>query len=265
MKKLSTQGTFQEIALNLIDRPDQIVRMEISEDEVSELADSIRELGLLQPILVHPRGDRFEVIAGDRRFQAHQMLGLDKVMCSVKDIPEAEIIWLRAVENIQRKDLTPLEEGCIYVGLCSEKGFTVAQIAKKMGKSPGVIQRRMDILDMPESLQKALHGKTLSISVAEELWKCPDAARREYFTELAIEHGITMAVARLWVSDFRKSLRSNPEVANDGGGMVAPYVDAPIYRACDVCKGPVDYRQVVNFQVCPDCGHSIREAMSEKG
>ena len=260
-----TAKVFREIALNLIDRPDQTVRLEISEVEINELADSIRELGLLQPILVHPRGDRFEIIAGDRRFLAHEKLGLERIMSCVKDIPEEEIVWLRAVENIQRKDLTPFEEGHIYVGLFEEKGFSIEAIAKKMGKSAGVIERRMDILKMPESLQRALHEGKLKASTAEELWKCPDEAKREYFIELAIEHGITMAIARLWVSDYRKSLRTNPDGQVEGGGMVAPYEETPIYRACDICKGPVEYKNLVQFMVCPECGKGIREVTNTKG
>lgn len=259
MAKLSAQETFQEIALNLIDRPDQGVRMEISEVEINELAESIRELGLLQPILVHPKGDRYEVIAGDRRYLAHEKLGLETVMCIVKDIPEDEIIWLRAVENLQRKDLTPLEEGCIYVELFNVKGFTVAQIARKMGKSGGVVQRRMDILSMPNSIQKALHDGKINLGVAEELWKCPETAKQDYFLELAIEHGVTVMIVRNWVYDYKKSLRGNPDDVIVGGGGGAPFQEQPIYRACDICKGPVDYKDIIDLRLCPDCALGIRE------
>jgi len=262
-KKIKPQ--FQELTLSLIDRPDKTVRMEISEVEISELADSIRELGLLQPILVHPRGDRFEVIAGDRRFLAHKKLGLEKIMCCVKEIPADEIIWLRATENIQRQDLTSYEEGHIYVTLNVDQGFSVAAIGKKMGKSPGVVQRRMDILKMPDSFQRALHQKLISVGVAEELWRCPDPAKREYFLELAVEHGITVLVARLWVDDFKKSLQTNVLDVDRGGGDAPPFEDSPVYRACDLCKSPVDYTKLLDLRICQECGIGIRQGMNKQG
>jgi len=259
------QKAFQVIKLSLIDRPDATVRMDISEVAISELADSIREIGLLQPIVVFPKGDRFEVIAGDRRYLAHKKLGLDKIMCCVKEIPVEEIIWLRATENIQRQDLTPFEEGHIYVILNTDKGFSVAAIGKKMGKSPGTVQRRMDILKMPESFQRALHQKLISVGVAEELWRCPDEAKREYYLELAVEHGITVMVARMWVDDFKKSLQTNILDVDKGGGDSPPYEDTPIYRACDICKKAVNYTNLQDLRICPECGTGIRQAMSKQG
>ncbi|HUU53179.1 MAG TPA: ParB/RepB/Spo0J family partition protein [Candidatus Bathyarchaeia archaeon] len=258
MVKPLAEESIREIEISLIDSPEQSVRLEIADYEINELAESIREMGLLQPVLVHPKGVRFEVIAGDRRYLAHKKLGLNKIMCIVKDIPEEEIVWLRAVENIQRKNLTPLEEGSIYVALLNDKHFTIAEIAKKMGKSAGVIKRRMDILKMPDSFQRALHEGKINSGVAESLWSCPDAAKQEYFLELAIEHGITTEVARMWVDDFKKSLRGIIAEVEGGSSDYTPYQEQPIYRACDICKGPVNYKEIVDFRVCSECGKGIR-------
>jgi len=264
VEKKKKRPAFREIGLDLIDRPDQIVRMEISEGEIEELKESILEVGLLQPILVHPKGERFGIIAGDRRYLAHERAGLKTIMCSVKDIPLDAVIWLRAVENIQRKDLTPVEEGYIYAGLHKDRGISIEEIAKKMSKSAGVIKRRMDILRMPDSFQKALHAGSVSIAVAEELWSCPDGGKREYFLELAIEHGITMRVARMWVEEFRKSMRGAAQGVEGAVPGSSPYEDMPIYRACDVCRGPVEYKDLVEFRVCRECGIGIRSVMEKE-
>ena len=119
----------------------------------------------------------------------------------------------------------------------------------------------MDILRMPDSFQRALHSGQVSIAVAEELWSCPDAAKREYFIELAIEHGITMRVARMWVEEFKKGLR-RPEPGVEGGSLaLAPYEDVPIYRACDICKGPVDYSKIRDLRICESCHTSIVQVL----
>jgi len=252
---------FREIEMKLIDRPDEIVRLEISKDDIQDLANSIREQGLLQPVLVAPKAGRYMIVAGDRRYLAVEVLGLKKIMCHIKEMSSEDIALNRAIENIQRTDLTPFEEGRIYHALMEKRGMSLDEIAKRMGKSPGVIQRRMDILGMPETFQRALHSKKVSISVAEELMRCPDGTRREYFLELAIEHGITMMIARTWVDDFSKELRTKREAVDSGRPPSMPYQEAPIFRACDLCLGPTEYKDLQMIYCCPECHKNIMAAV----
>ena len=257
MVKAKKKEIFRKIKLDVIDRPEDIVRLEINEGELRELADSILERGLMQPIGVTPRGDRFMIVFGDRRYLAHELLGLKEIMCRIEDIEDDQVVIDRAMENVQRVNLTPFEEGHIYAGLAEKAGFSLDEISRRVGKSPGVVQRRMDILRMPESFQKALHAGLIGITVAEELWSCPDQAKREYFVDLAVEHGITKEIARGWVEEFRKSLRKLDGAGAGGGGMAPVYEDVPIYRGCDICKHPVEYKNVKELRVCPHCHESI--------
>ncbi|MBA7495656.1 Nucleoid occlusion protein [subsurface metagenome] len=261
MEQKTLKNMFRKIDMKLIDRPDDIVRLDIDQGELRELADSIQERGLMQPIGVTPRGDRFLIVFGDRRYLAHELLGLKKIMCRVEKIEDDKVIIDRAVENIQRVNLTAFEEGHIYAGLVEKAGFSVEAIAGMTGKSAGIIQRRMDILRMPESFQKAIHTGHVSLSVAEELWSCRDKARREYFIDLAIEHGITKAVARNWVDEFKKSERGKKVAGDEGGGALPVFEDTPIFRACDICRGPIEYKDVRELRICEGCHESILEAV----
>jgi len=257
------KAVFRHISLEKIDRPLEGSRLEIGSEEIEELAQSIKERGLLQPILVTPRDGRFEIVAGDRRYLAHEKLGLKTIEAKVVESDAESIILDRATENLQREDLSPLEEGVIYGGLRDKMGLTVAEISKKIRKSPGRIERRLSVLRMPESFQKALHYRKVSMAVAEELWSTPDAAKREYFIELAVEHGITQAVANKWVNEFKKSVRAQGSRAEGGGPSSVPFENVPIYRACDLCKDPVEYKNVVELRVCEACAGAIKSAMSE--
>lgn len=259
MVKGKKKEIFREIKLDLIDRPDEIVRLEIDPDKIRELADSILGRGLMQPIGVTPRGDRFMIVFGDRRYLAHELLGLKEIMCRVDEIEDTQVVIDRAMENVQRVDLTPFEEGHIYAGLVEKAGLSLDEISRRVGKSPGVVQRRMDILRMPESFQKALHNRLVSISVAEELWRCPDQAKREYFIDLAVEHGITQAIAREWIDEYKKSVRKGGGGNERGGGDPAPFEDVPIYRGCDMCRDPVEYQDVKELRICPRCHKTIIE------
>lgn len=257
----TSKSIFKKISMSIIDRPEEIARLDINPDELRELADSIRERGLMQPIGVSPRKDRFMIVFGDRRYLAHELLGLKDIMCIIQEREETQIVIDRAVENIQRVNLTAFEEGHIYHGLMEKGKLSLEGISGMVGKSAGVVQRRMDILRMPESFQKALHGGKISVTVAEELWKCADKAKREYFLELAIDHGISMRVAREWVEDWKKEHRKK-EMGDEGGrGAVAPFEDTPIYRACDICTGPVEYKDLKELRICKKCHKSIFEAL----
>lgn len=261
MVKAKKREIFRKIKLTLIDRPKDIARMDINANELQELVMSIQERGLMQPIEVTPRGSRFLIVFGDRRFLAHQMLKRADIMCRVEEIEDDQVILDRAMENVQRVNLTPFEEGHIYKGLLEKAGMKLDEISRRVGKSPGVVQRRMDILRMPESFQKALHGGLVSITVAEELWSCPDSAKREYFMDLAVEHGITKDIARQWVDDFKAEQRGSGNASGGGGEGVNPYESAPIYRACDLCKDPVDYEELKVLNICPKCNGLIVSAL----
>lgn len=262
--KKANKAIFKRISMELIDRPEEISRMDIDLDRIRELAASIKERGLLQPILVHPKGNRYGIIAGDRRYMAHEMLGEKGIMCRIRDISGKEVKIDRAVENLQREDLTPFEEGFIYKGLVDKEGMSVEEISKLVSKSPGVVERRMSILKMPETFQKAIHSGAVSMTVAEELWGTPDTAKREYFLNMAIEHGITKEVARDWVSEYRKEKRTGETSGKSGGSAALAFEDVPIYRACDVCHGPCSYSDIVELRVCPGCGQTIKEAIQTR-
>jgi len=259
--KKTLKSIFKTIPIDKIDRPKDIARLEINEGELKDLADSIQERGLMQPIGVTPRSGRFMIVYGDRRYLAHKLLKKADILCRIEEIKDDQVIIDRAMENVQRVNLTPFEQGHLYFGLQEQVGMKLEEISRRVGKSPGVVQRRMDILRMPESFQKAIHNRSISISVAEELWSCPDESRREYFLELAVEHGITKAIARNWVEDFKKERRTEGAASEGGGGVAPVFQEMPIYRGCDVCKGPVEYKDLKELRICPGCFQTITKVL----
>jgi len=259
----SVKSVFKVIGMEKIDRPAEGTRLEIAPEEIAELAQSIEERGLLQPILVTPREGRFEIVAGDRRYLAHEKLGRKKIEAKVVESDAEAIALDRATENLQRRDLSPFEEGMIYGSLRDKMGLKVGEIAQKMGKSPGRIERRLSVLRMPDSFQKALHYGKVSMAVAEELWSTPDSEKREYFLELAVEHGITQVIANMWVKDFKKSLRAEDVRTEGDSPLTEPFENVPIYRACDICRDPVEYKDLVELRVCPACGEGIRSVLKK--
>lgn len=265
MSEKMVKGDFRNLKISVVDPPEGHIRLEVEDEELAQLADSIRVQGLLSPIEVVARGDRFEVVFGHRRYLAVKRLGLGRIACRVVDRSDREIKVVRAVENIQRKNLTPIEEAASMQDLMEEGGMSVAEVADSVGVGAGLVQRRLGLLEMPAKFQKAVHEGKISVGVAEVLVRCPGEAKRDYFFDMAVEHGITVKVAREWVRDYESTLRrlgSGVEVGPGGVALGDPVVS---YATCGVCRGPVDLEKVIHLPCCPECGEKIKDAIRGKG
>jgi len=235
-------------------------RLAIDEEGIEALAQDIKENTLINPILVRKNADGYEVVAGERRFLAVQRLGWERVACHVQDLDDKTAALLRAVENLGRKDLSPVEEAYIYHGLVESHGLTVSGVAKRLSRSFPTVKRRLELLKMPDAALRAVHNRSISPGVAEELWRLRDEDRIGYFLELAVDNGATRAVVRMWVNDELKA-KSRGAAAGEGGGPLAnPLEVTPSYITCDFCFGPVELGKDTVLRACPDCRVKLREA-----
>jgi ParB family chromosome partitioning protein len=251
----------QLIELSLIDRPFKISRDTIDPEKVRELAESIREKGLLQPIILRPQNGRYEIVAGDRRFLAHRFLESKMIKAVILDLDDQDTIILRAVENLQRENLTHCEEGRVYALLMEIGGFTQNQIAKKTGKSISTIQNHIKLIGYPDYVQTACDRRLVSLAVAHTLMEIEDADFRKYYFNMAVENGINEKVARLWVDDHFKSKAGT--FYDDAGGVPVPDVGGelkPVFVTCEVCHGPTEIKNVRNMMVCRECQKKVRHA-----
>lgn len=250
-----------EVKLSKIFPPGTVDRMEIDPDKVSQLAESISEIGLLQPILIRPVADGFEIVAGHRRFLAHKKLGLSVIDAVIKEMTDTEAAIVRATENLARENLTPLEEAVIFNNLIAAHNMPVERVAKKFGYKPGTIRRRMDLLKMPPALQEAVHKKQISVTVAEELWPIADMGSLDYYLMFAIENGCTKETARGWCKEWRDSKRREGTSGGGGGTIFAPSEPRPVYVTCDLCIGPMEIGTEEILRVCPKCLELIKANM----
>ena len=254
--------SWKVIPIGQIDEPKGIVRMDIEQEGIDELAESISEIGLLQPILVATDDERYEVVFGHRRLLACRKLQLSDMRCLVREMSQAEIGIARATENIAREDLSPLEEAATYQNLIEGYKMKIEDVAKKMGKTGGTIKRRLDILRMPPVLQKAVHSKRISMTVAEELWAIRDETSLDYYLKFAIENGCTREVARLWCKDWKDSVRRQESPDGNGGGdPLSPFEPRPTYVACDLCNEAVQLGKDRVLRSCPDCFALIKKTL----
>lgn len=164
-------------------------RKYFDEEALSTLADSVRELGVLQPILVRPIEDGYQIIAGERRWRAAKRVGLATIPALIREVDSTVSLEQAIVENIQRSDLNPLEEAAAYQQLIEEFSLTHDQVAKRMGKSRTSITNVLRLLVLPPSIQKMIRDNTLSMGHARAILGSPDRAFQEKIAKQAVAEG----------------------------------------------------------------------------
>ena len=158
-------------------------------DELAELADSIKQNGVLQPILVRKKGDYYEIVAGERRYQAAREAGLEEVPVIIREISDDDVFKLALIENLQRSDLSPLEEASGYRQLIKEKGLTQEELAKILSKSRSTITNTLRLLDLPEEVQELVDEGRLTAGHARAILAVPsDEGRVALAHKVVSEH-----------------------------------------------------------------------------
>jgi ParB family transcriptional regulator, chromosome partitioning protein len=144
-------------------------RRVFAEDDIESLSRSLRDKGLLQPILVRPKGDHYEIVAGERRWRAAQRANIHTVPVLIRDLDDRETLEIAIIENVQRADLNPLEEARAYKMLMDQYDYTQQQLADSIGKSRSHIANTMRLLQLPESVLSQVEGGTLSAGHARAI------------------------------------------------------------------------------------------------
>jgi ParB/RepB/Spo0J family partition protein len=155
-------------------------RMIFDEDALSELSASIKEHGVLQPILVRPLGDnRYQLIAGERRWRATRAAGIATIPALVEEIDDDTALEISIIENLQREDLSPLEEATMFDRMVREHGYSIRKLAEKLGKDKGYLENRLRLADAPEEIRELVSLRKDTVSHAYELLKVQDPKKRK--------------------------------------------------------------------------------------
>jgi ParB family chromosome partitioning protein len=170
-------------------------RTTIDDEGIEALADSVRKVGVLQPIIVRPHGEEYQIVAGERRWRAAKAAGLDKVPVRVMGATEGEALELALIENLQRQDLNPMEEARGYRRLLTEYQMTQAELADKVSKSRPAVANTLRLLDLPDEVQSMLADDKLSAGHARAVLSVPDEDRRIKLAARIVADGLSVREA----------------------------------------------------------------------
>ncbi len=185
-------GDGHELPIEMISPNPNQPRTDIDEDKISELADSIKKVGVLQPIIVRPHGEDYQIIAGERRWRAARAAGLTNVPVRILPSSETESLEIALIENLQRQDLNAMEEARGYRRLLTEYQMTQAELADKVSKSRSTITNVLRLLDLPEEVQELVYKGLLTSGHARAVLSVPDEGLRTTLAQKVIDGGLSV-------------------------------------------------------------------------
>ena len=223
----SAKNAKTQIKISLIEPKVGQPRKTFENEPLSQLADSIAAFGVLQPILVREiAADRYQIVAGERRWRASRLAGLDEIPAIIIDGDEKEAAQIALIENVQREDLNPLEEAEAYRSLAEEYNMTQEELSTRIGKSRPAIANAMRLLDLPDEVLAMVASKDLSAGHARTLLSLRDDEDMIALAKLTIAKGLSVRALEEEVKKFikRKKAEENAQDEEESDEIVIDYV-----------------------------------------
>lgn len=233
-------------------------RLERSPDRIQELANSIAQNGIITPLLLRPDADGYETIAGGYRREAARVAGLAAVPAQVYECDDRTAWILASSENLQRHNLTPLEEAEIVRTALHDHGMTLEQIALAHGRSSGWVQDRLDLMTWDPVILAALHAGVISKAAAAPIATLGNPTLRKGILEEAVRYGATARITANWVRTAK--LQSQHADGTDVEQITnAPNPEPPrVVGTCWICRNDLDIAHMSHLPTCPTCIELVR-------
>ena len=191
----SSGPTFEQLPLDRIDPNPRQPREAFDEESLHDLTTSIEAVGVLQPIVVRPHGERYQIVMGERRVRAARSAGLERIPAIVRTTEDDQLLRDALLENVHREDLNPLEEAAAYEQLLLDFGITQEELAARLGRSRPVIANAMRLLRLPGSVQRRIAARTLSAGHARAVASLEDPVQQERLADRIVAEGLTVRMA----------------------------------------------------------------------
>lgn len=255
---------FKELPLHKINDPAFDARADYSPESVEDLISSIRQVGIIEPLVVRKDGKEYALVAGRRRLVAASIIQLATVPCLIVESGEEEANLLTLHENLYRKDFSPLEEARFYHHLMTGFDWTIKQVSERVGKAVGTVSERLAILEYPQDIQEALEAGAINIAVAKNLAQITEETARQRYLGMAIKGGATAGTVELWKNDWQRE-------AERRRGEYQPPKPAPDIQPqpqgtheCFLCGNDINPESLTVVSVHQGCLAMFEEAMNQK-
>ena len=241
------------IPTDRIKDPERPVRSDLTPESVDDLVFSIKEVGIVQPLVVCQSDGGFELIAGHRRLLAAEILQLNEVPCIVVEAKDFDKEVLKMHENIGRADISPIDWANHLDYLKQQYQLSNAKLAELAGFSEGWVSEHLEILNYPAEVLEAIRTGNLAFSAARELAKIKDLTKRKVYVSAAVKGGVTPALARRWKMEANREPIKQEGSETPENTEANTSTSAPVEPQCPACGKPIPFEDIVTLQVHSNC------------
>lgn len=226
----------KRVSLDSIDDPLAPMREKMDETKLDELALSIKTHGLIQPITLRVVGNRYEVVAGHRRFKAAKLAGLADIPAVIREISESEADELKIHENLFREDVNPVDEARFITHMVETYNMTPGELSERTGKSESYLRARYELLKYPDYLVQAVAEEKISLSAAQWLARITDEGIRKEYVRFGILGGITAKRAEAWFRSWEVGKLPREAIDYKSPGENGERETAALIERCVICQ-----------------------------
>lgn len=249
----------EHVSIDVIDDPSAPVRTRHDDSALHDLAVSIRTMGIIEPLVVCRRGERFEVIAGHRRLLAARIAGLAAVPCVLRNVSAHAVDVLKLHENLFREDINPVDEGRFLSKMINDHDLNIEKLSEMIKRSETYIRERVNMIEWDPAVLDAVEQKKLQFSAAKYIAKIANESTRKQYLNYAVRGGITTIQARIWAENAaRDTLPAEPtdQIIED---LKTGEEKVELTVPCVICGEDIPVAEARLFYAHPGCIETINQ------
>lgn len=252
------------INLSDLDLPEFEAHTNIDEENIREISESIKTIGILEPLIVRKLNKRFEIVVGCLRFRAARLAGLKAVPCIIFSLNDEQAEIFKIHENLKRVDLDHIDQGNTFIMMIDKFKMTEESISKIVGKSISYISNHINLITQDPDLTAAVKDGSLSFSQARELLQVTDIPTRKQFQSYCQNAGATVRVLKQWIQEYKSSQALIHSSESDTPEPTHHHPTTYDSRTCEACLKPIPSGDIRNLILCSPCHLALKQAISEE-
>lgn len=235
-----------------------------SHEHIKEISESIKLIGVIEPLIVRRTDKGLEIVAGCVRYRAALLAGLKAVPCIILnlDLKDSEILKLH--ENVKRIPLDHVDQGHTFIMMMETFDMTEKDISESVGKSIAYISQHISLVRLGNELTQAVKDKLISFSQARELMRVDDPVERNRLLRYCQEDGATIKVLQQWVQEYFSNISKSPPSEQEIHTPKSDLVDIHVSRPCEACEKLTEISKIYSLLLCKHCHDTIKEAISQE-
>lgn len=236
----------------------------VDQNHIKEISESIKLLGVIEPLIIRDTHDGPEIVAGCVRYQASLLAGLKAVPCIIMQLDHKSAEILKLHENIKRIPLDHVDQGETFIMMMEDFEMTTDQVSQSIGRSIPYVSQHISLVKIDNEITKAVKENRISFSQSRELIRIKDKSERLRLLKFCQNDGATVEVLQRWVNEFLRNSQPEPAPESKTEDPKYDYNDPHLARSCEACGKSTEISTIRQVFYCPNCHQSIKTAISEE-